>query len=75
MVMISIKYLTEIVDRHAPLTKVTKKDRILQSKPQIKKEIKHLMWKRDILFRKFCASKNETQKQLIHEEFKKLRNK
>ena len=43
MVMISIKYLIEIVDRHAPLTKVTKKDRTLQSKPQTKKEIKHLM--------------------------------
>ena len=32
------------------------------------------MWKRHKLFRKHCACKNETQKKLIHEEFKKLRN-
>ena len=44
------KTLSEIVDRHAPLTKVTKKERTLQSKPWINKEIKHLMWKRDKLF-------------------------
>ena len=68
------KTLNEIVDRHAPLSKVTKKERNLQSKPWINKEIKHLMWKRDKLFRKCCAYKNETQKKLIHEEFKKSRN-
>ena len=44
------KTLSEIVDHHAPLTKVTKKERTLQSKPWINKEIKHLMWKRDKLF-------------------------
>ena len=62
------KTLSEIVDSHAPLPKVTKK-RTLRSKPWITKEIKHLMWKRDKLFRKYCACKNETQKKLIHEEF------
>ena len=75
-----MKYLTffiklsEIVDHHVPLTKVTKKERTLQSKPWINKEIKHLMWKRDKLFQIYYACKNETQKKLIHEEFKKLRN-
>ena len=60
-VMISMKYLTffiklsEIVDHHVPLTKVTKKERTLQSKPWINKEIKHLMQKRDKLFLKYCA--------------------
>ena len=67
------KTLSEIVDRHAPLTKVAKKERTLLSKPWINKEIKHLVWKKDELFRKFCACKNETSKKLIHEEFKKLR--
>ena len=80
--MISVKYLaffyktlSEIVDHHAPLTKVTKKERTLQSKPWINKEIKHLMWKRGKFFRKYCKKlKNETQKKLIHDKFKKLRN-
>ena len=66
--------LTEIVDHHAPLAKVTKKERTLQSKPWINNEIKHLMWKRDKLFQKYCSCKNETQKKIIHDEFKKLRN-
>ena len=63
------KTLSEIVDRHGPLTRVTKKERTLPSKPWINKQIKHLMWKRDELFRKYCACKHETQKKLIHEEF------
>ena len=58
------KTLSEIVDRHAPLTKVTKKERTLQSKPWINKEIKHLMWKRDKLFRKYRACKNETPQKI-----------
>ena len=44
------KTLSEIVDRCVPLTKVTKKERTLQSKPWINKEIKYLMWKRGKLF-------------------------
>ena len=44
------KTLSEIVDHHGPLTKVSKKERTLQSKPWINKEIKHVMWKRDKLF-------------------------
>ena len=63
------KTLSEIVDRHGPLTKATKKERTLPSKPWINKQIKRLMWKRDELFRKYCACKHETQKKLIHEEF------
>ena len=51
---------SETVDRHVPLSKVIKKERTLQTKPWTNKEIKHLMWKRDKLFRKYCACKNET---------------
>ena len=64
------KTLSEIVDCHVSLTKVIKKGRTLQSKPWINKEMKHLMWKRDKLFRKCCTCKNETQKKLIQKEFK-----
>ena len=59
------KTVSEIVNSHAPLTIVTKKDRTLQSKPWINIEIKHLMWKRHKLFRKYCACKDETQKIII----------
>ena len=66
------KTLSEIVDRHAPLTKVTKKERTLQSKPWINKEIKHLMWKIDKLFRKYYACKNETQKKINSRRISKI---
>ena len=46
-----MKYLTFFTKI---LTKVTKKERTLQSKPWINKEIKHLLWKRDKFFRKYC---------------------
>ena len=66
------KTLSEIVDSDAPVTKVTKKEKPLQSKSWVNKEIEYCMWKRDELPQKYCACKNETQKKLIYEEFKKL---
>ena len=54
------KTLSEMVDYHAPLTKVTEKEKTLQSKPWINKETKHIMWKRDKFFQKYCACKNGT---------------
>ena len=44
------KTLTEILDHHAPLIKITKKERTLHLKPWINKENQYLMWKRDKLF-------------------------
>ena len=32
------------------------------------------MWKRDELFRKYCACKDLIQQNIIHSEFKRLRN-
>ena len=64
----------EIFHHLAPLNKVTKKERTLQSKPWINKKIKHFIRKRDKLFRKYFAQKNETQKKINHEEFRKMRN-
>ena len=68
------KTLTEILDHHAPLIKITKKERTLHLKPWINKEIQYLMWKRDKLFRKYWACKDLIQKNIIHNEFKRLRN-
>lgn len=60
---IFLQTLGEIVDHHPLLNKVTKEN--LQLKPWISKKIKHLMCKRDNLFRKYCACK----RQLSHEKF------
>ena len=67
--MISLKYLTsftkllsKVVDRHAPLTNVTKEEIPLLLKSWINKEIKNLTYKRDRLYRKYYIRKNETEK-------------
>ena len=44
------KTFIEILDHHAPLIKITEKERILHLKPWINKEIQYFIWKRDKLF-------------------------
>ena len=61
------KTLSEIDDRHAPLRKVTKKERNFDSKPWISKEIKQPIILN--IMRKSYACINETQKKLIHKKF------
>ena len=68
------KTLHEILDHHAPLIKITKKEQTLHLKPWINKEIQYLMRKRDKLFQNYCVCKDLIQKNIIHDEFKKLRN-
>ena len=56
------KTLTEILDHHAPLTKITEIERTLQlKKPWINKEIQYLMWKKDKLFPKYYACRDSMQ--------------
>ena len=52
------KTVSEILDHHAPLIKITKKERILHLKSWINNEIQYLMLKRDKLFRKYCVCKD-----------------
>ena len=40
------KVLAEVLDYHAPLTKIATKERTLHLKPRINKEIKYLLWKK-----------------------------
>ena len=56
------KFLVKWRTMSCTISCVTKRERTLQSKSWINKEIKHLMLKRDKLFWKYCACKNETQK-------------
>ena len=44
------KVLTEVLDYHAPLTKITTKEPIFHLKPRINKEIKYLLWKKKSCF-------------------------
>ena len=44
------KVLTEVLDYHAPLIKITTKERTFHLKPRINKEIKYLLWKKKSCF-------------------------
>ena len=56
------KVLTEVLNYHASLTKITTKERTLHLKPRINKEMKYLLWKKKKLFRNYCAGKDLMQK-------------
>ena len=58
LLIVSIKTLTEILVHHAPVNKITKKERSLHLTPWINKEIQYLLWKRDKLIQKYCACKD-----------------
>ena len=66
--------LDKLVDEHAPLKKLTKKQISLKSKPWVNKEIKFLMIKRDKTFKTFCKEQNPVAKDQWRNEFKKQRN-
>ena len=66
--------LDKLVDEHAPLKKLTKKQISLKSKPWVNKEIKFLMIKSDKTFKTFCKEENPVAKDQWRNEFKKQRN-
>ena len=68
------KTLTEILDHHATLIKITYMERTLYKKPGINKEVQYLMWKKDKLIWKYCTCKDLIQKNITHDEFKRLTN-
>ena len=46
----------------------------LKSKPWINKEVQHLVWKRDKLFRKFRTASNDNTKTKLYNDYKTLMN-
>ena len=66
--------LTCIFDDHAPIKKLSKKEKCLLDKPWIDNYLRHLMRVKDAYFIKYCRAKNSNKKIKIHAENKILRN-
>ena len=67
--------INEIIDKHAPLKKVSKKELKLQAKPWITPGIQKLTKRRDKLLRLYIKTSETNRKEEIHTEYKQLRNK
>ena len=67
--------LTCVFDDHAPIKKLSKKEKSLFDKPWIDNHLRHLMRVRYACFIKYCRAKKAREKKLkIHAEYKVLRN-
>ena len=66
--------LNEILDRHAPLRKLSKKELSFLERPWISKEIKNLMYERDKYYKKLCKEKDNERKSSIRKTYKVLSN-
>ena len=65
----------KIIDTYLPLKKVLNKDLKAQSKPWITKGIRKSMKRRDKLLKLFIKSHDPAKKELLHTQYKALRNK
>ncbi|MEO2220739.1 MAG: reverse transcriptase family protein, partial [Nitrosopumilus sp.] len=66
--------INQLLDKYAPLKKVTKKDFKNQLKPWITQGIYNSMKRRDKLLRKFIKAKDIATKNDLHQNYKTLRN-
>ena len=67
--------INEIIDKHVPLKKLTKKDFKLQAKPWITAGMIKSIKRRDNLLRQYINTKDAFHKDVIHKKYKILRNK
>ena len=65
--------MNTLINSHAPLKKLNKKQRKFQQKPWITKIIQNAIEKKNRLFKKYIKS-GDTNKNLFHQEYKIYRN-
>ena len=69
------KTSSEIIEKHAPLKKMNKKDFKLQAKPWITPDIIKSIKLRDKLLRLYISAEDPNRKEGLHKQYKSLRNK
>ena len=67
--------INEILDKHVPLKKLSKKELKLKAKPWITPEIIKSIQKRDKLLRLYIKMKESNRNEELYTEYKKVRNK
>ena len=66
--------INSIIDRHAPLKKMSLKERKLKLKPWITKGILISIDNKNKTYRKYCRAKDENRKYELHTLFKQYQN-
>ena len=69
-----ITTVNSITVEHAPLKKISVKERKLRAKPWITKGILTSINNKNKTYRKYCRAKNQTRRDELHKLFKKYRN-
>ena len=69
-----ITIVNSIIAEHAPLKKISVKERKLRAKPWITKGILTSINNKNKTYRKYCRAKNQTRRDELHKLFKKYRN-
>ena len=68
------KQINTLLDQHAPIHKLSKKQISLKKKPWISKSIQSFMRERNRLFKSYCQETNPTVKWTKHNDYKRIRN-
>ena len=66
--------LNKLLDEHAPLKKLSRREFSFKSKPWISKDIQKLMIKRDRIYKLYCKEKRNNKKAKLHQDFSSIRN-
>ena len=69
-----IATVNSIIAEHAPLKKISVKERKLRAKPWITKGILTSINNKNETYQKYCRAKNQTGRDELHNFFKKYRN-
>ena len=68
------KLINTLLDGHAPIRKLSKKELSLKKKPWISRSIQSLVRERHKLFKSYCQETNPTVKLSKHNNYKRIRN-
>ena len=69
-----IESIDELLDNHAPYTRLSKQKQKFKTKPWIIPGLQIAIKKKNTIFCKFIHAKNKTIKESLHEQYKEYRN-
>ena len=69
-----LQKINSLLEKHAPLKQITKKEIKTKSKPWIPAGILTSIRNKNKIYNKFCKAKDQKQKDLLHQQFKHYRN-
>ena len=69
-----LQKINSLLEKHAPLKQITKKEIKTKSKPWIPAGILTSIRNKNKIYNKFCKAKDQKRKDLLHQQFKNYRN-